>query len=871
MAAIKTIEVATGIYWVEIPGADLRILCGCPADSVKHLMKKGLIIPVEVDGVPCETGPNAILLSDALVQSGAFANLAEFPVLQMLYRQGLILPNHPNNTGRKPLLIGLGSQVQAQLRYIYRGNYGLVDEEELMAAGMNEVRARQEMRMKLRFAFGKIKTSEDFLDTLTVGSEPVEICGGATIQRLAHNVFQFAHGGETATVDLNLPKGASYPSPYPLGFICSGREYFSVIHSGDGDGWDTERPAMASIVVFQGHIYLIDAGPNIEHSLAALGIGVSEVKGIFHTHAHDDHFCGLTTLMQADHRVEHYATPAVRASVAAKWSALMSRPEQEFSQYFKPVDLREGYWNDVDGLEVKPVFSPHPLETTVMFFRAKGENGYRTYAHLADIASRRVLDAFVTDDEDAPGISREVYDTVWKDYLAKADIKKIDKGGGLIHGEAKDFRDDPSERIILSHTAVPLTDEEKEIGSDAAFGSVDVLIKGKQDFVRSLAYAHLSEYLPNVRKHEMRMLLNADLENANPGAILLKRGGRSDYLGLIVTGAVEMIDSERHVVSQLEAGSLVGEGSSLERRPSRYTFRALTHVRLLQLHRTLVNDVIRKNKLGEYFRATRELRDFFQGTWLLGDSVSPAVLNRMATSMATVDFKPGEQLAWGRRPAVYLLASGEASIKYGDRELEVIGPGGILGEGFSLFGTPCITVGTAITDVRVHVIDAEAVRNVPVVRWKLYETFRHRMEAIVEFTTTHSGLFDWRSEYSTGVDEQDEDHKMLLDRAVAVYRALADKESESVVSKSMDALISYTEEHFAREVGWYRNERFPEYDHHVKLHAALLRDVRRKAMRIKSGASNMDLEFLVFFKDWLIDHVMTEDRKFGSMMALRNL
>ena len=136
MAELCKIKVTKGVYWVEAPAAGLYVLCGCPADSVKHLMKRGLIGVRQDRGFSYETGPNAILLSDVLIQSGAFANLAEFPVLQMLYRQGMLLPNHPNNTGQKPLLIGSHAQISAQMQYIYRGNYGLVSEEELMAAGV---------------------------------------------------------------------------------------------------------------------------------------------------------------------------------------------------------------------------------------------------------------------------------------------------------------------------------------------------------------------------------------------------------------------------------------------------------------------------------------------------------------------------------------------------------------------------------------------------------------------------------------------------------------------------------------------------------------------------------------------------------------
>ncbi|MEL0019876.1 MAG: hypothetical protein VW709_08360, partial [Rickettsiales bacterium] len=101
---IRKIQVTPGVFWVEVPEADIYIMCGSPPDAIKHLMRRGLIVEEEVDGVVFENGPNAVLLSDVMLQGGSFSNLSEFPVLQMFYRQGMILPGHPGNTGRKPVL-----------------------------------------------------------------------------------------------------------------------------------------------------------------------------------------------------------------------------------------------------------------------------------------------------------------------------------------------------------------------------------------------------------------------------------------------------------------------------------------------------------------------------------------------------------------------------------------------------------------------------------------------------------------------------------------------------------------------------------------------------------------------------------------------
>ena len=156
MAEIIYEILAPGISWLEIPKVDLRILCGCPADAVKHLTSKEKIRLVTENGATFETGPNAILLADDFLQNGLPANMAEFPVLQMFYKQGQIIPNHPNNKGERPILIGNENAVQSQLQYIYRGNYGLTTPEELIDCGVSLEDTAEMMAMKMQFAFGRI-------------------------------------------------------------------------------------------------------------------------------------------------------------------------------------------------------------------------------------------------------------------------------------------------------------------------------------------------------------------------------------------------------------------------------------------------------------------------------------------------------------------------------------------------------------------------------------------------------------------------------------------------------------------------------------------------------------------------------------------
>ncbi|PPR62148.1 MAG: Ribonuclease BN, partial [Alphaproteobacteria bacterium MarineAlpha4_Bin2] len=665
---------------------------------------------------------------DVMLQGGSFANLSEFPVLQMFYRQGMMLPNHPGNTGRKPILIGNQEQVEAQLNYIYRGNYGLISEAEIEETGIDSDTAAEMMRMKLRFAFGGIKQTSELVDTLTVGREQEEIRDGVMVSRVDVNVFKISFRGESVKVDLNLPRHRQYESAYPLSYHQVEREYFSVIHSGEGDGWDINRPSMSSIICFQGKLFLVDAGPNLAAIMTALGISVSEIQGIFHTHSHDDHFAGLPTLMQTDHRIRYFATPLVRASVTKKLTAMLGVEEREFGQYFDVHDLDFDTWNKIGGMEVRPIFSPHPVETTCFYFRAMGPEGYKTYGHMADVASFEVLEGMVTNDDKSTGISEARLARTKYEYHVPATVKKIDIGGGLIHGAALDFKEDPSEKIILAHTYREHTQEEKEIGSGAPFGTVDVLIKGYQNYAWRFAYEYLKTYFSEASHDQLQLLLNNPVSNFNPESIIAREGESHEDVKLVLTGDVEWLSSEGQNSGTLSAGAFIGERSVLTEHPAPVTVRAASFVSALQIPARLYIDFVKNNGFFDEFMELGDKADFLRRTWLLGEAISQPVHYRIAKNLNNSFIGSGE-LFTSEVEGLVIVRSGKVEREVGSGQTIEIGVGDFFNEENVLFDTPMGFNARALENTEVCIIDAEVIGEVPVARRKLFETFLLRMQA----------------------------------------------------------------------------------------------------------------------------------------------
>ncbi len=873
MDSIVKISIANGIFWIDIPEVNLKILCGTPADSIKHLMKRGLLLQRESKGVKFETGPNAILLSDIMLQNGSFSNMGEFPVLQMLYRQGMIIPNHPNNSGKKPLLIGSGEQIESQMLYIYRGNYGLTSIEEIIECGYSEEEALALMNIKLKFAFGSIKSSDEFIDSCIVEDSKTEIRDGVFIERIESNIFKIDYKDQSQIVDLNLKDDEHYPSPYPLGFYNIKRDYFGIIHAGEGDGWDPTRPCMSSILLFQGKIYLIDAGPNIERNLLALGIGVNEIEGIFHTHSHDDHFAGIPALLRGDRKIKYFTTPLVRSAVTKKLSSLLWIDEARFEKFFDICDLKEDEWNNIDGLEVMPIYSPHPVETSPFYFRALWQGGYKTYGHLADITSDDVLKNMIRDDDTKPGISKKLYHKVKENYLRECDIKKIDVGGGMIHGDAEDFKNDKSKKIILAHTSGELNVTQKEIGSGAHFGGTDTLIPINQDYEWRYAYEFLRIYFHEVPLHEIRMLLNEEIKVFNPETIIIREGEVNDSIYLVLTGIVEMLQSSKVRSNRLSAGTLIGEISGIIGIPSTETYRACSYVQTLKINRELFLEFVKRNRLYAEIEKLKDKREFLQRTWLFGEEISYTTQIKIAKNMVLKSYPKDYHFGHELTEGIFLIKRGRVERLFGDKIVENITEGEFFGEISSIFKLPGIYNLVAPTNVEILFIEADMLEDIPIIQWKLFETFQKRKRFILQYEGSCEHTIPWDERYTLNIQSFDSRHKNLVGISSAILRNIKDgKNNTSGLKDLFEALFEYSRYHFKAEELTLKQYNYPKLDEHKNYHEEILdRVYSLKKELLDSDKIENDLEVENFLRNWISEHILVQDREYVEFLHKRGV
>jgi len=406
----------------------------------------------------------------------------------------------------------------------------------------------------------------------------------------------------------------------------------------------------------------------------------------------------------------------------------MSIEESIFAEFFEVCDLKFDEWNNIDGLEVKPIYSPHPVETNILYFRTLWEDGYATYGHLADVASNDVLNKMLQNNKKKPGISSKLKNKVWSDYLSPVQVKKIDIGGGIIHGKAGDFKKDKSEKIILAHTAHKLSQEEQLIGCGVTFGSTDVLIEGHEDYALEFGSTYLKAYYPNVEDGEIHMLLNCKRELISPGTILLKDGEIPDHACLVLTGVAEYISAKEQTNYQLSSGTLIGDLAVLFGLKSTGTYRALSHIEILKIPQILFKEFVKRNELTEKLKNTHEITEFLQQTWLFGESISSPVQSQIAQNITIKNYSKGEDIVYDG-----LMLVREGKVELSSSQIDKSTKNNVISKGDFWGGENIITsktrksIAKASTRTKIYNIkNTDIIKQIPIISWKLLEQSQRR-------------------------------------------------------------------------------------------------------------------------------------------------
>jgi len=134
---------------------------------------------------------------------------------------------------------------------------------------------------------------------------------------------------------------------------------------------------------------------------------------------------------------------------------------------------------------------------------------------------------------------------------------------------------------------------------------------------------------------------------------------------------------------------------------------------------------------------------------------------------------------------------------------------------------------------------------------------------------THDVLIEWNDNLKVGVQEIDEQHKVLVDLANRMHAAIRTRHGSEEVEPILDELIQYTKVHFTVEESVMRVLDYPGYEHHKQQHEHLIERIQEMREKIREGKSAVSFELMHFLKMWLTEHILESDKRMAKGLLER--
>ena len=128
-------------------------------------------------------------------------------------------------------------------------------------------------------------------------------------------------------------------------------------------------------------------------------------------------------------------------------------------------------------------------------------------------------------------------------------------------------------------------------------------------------------------------------------------------------------------------------------------------------------------------------------------------------------------------------------------------------------------------------------------------------------------LFKWNDSFLIGIEELDQEHKILIDDINRLHEELVMNDEKSEIEECLGDIYTRMQAHFALEEHVMKEHGYKYYDEHKREHEELLDNYTEYMVQFlnDSGVSS-DKSIEESLKHWVITHIVTSDKKMSLMV-----
>ena len=123
--------------------------------------------------------------------------------------------------------------------------------------------------------------------------------------------------------------------------------------------------------------------------------------------------------------------------------------------------------------------------------------------------------------------------------------------------------------------------------------------------------------------------------------------------------------------------------------------------------------------------------------------------------------------------------------------------------------------------------------------------------------------FEWKNDYSIGVEEIDYQHKRFLAFIKKIYQLEQQNSETSEVNDLIRELEKYLQFHVKSEEFMMELYSYPKQDKQKEEHAKILKEVKNQVGKLSQSQGHLT-DLLLFLKRWFENHTTSLDRDFGE-------
>ncbi|MGD0095065.1 MAG: bacteriohemerythrin [Terracidiphilus sp.] len=125
-------------------------------------------------------------------------------------------------------------------------------------------------------------------------------------------------------------------------------------------------------------------------------------------------------------------------------------------------------------------------------------------------------------------------------------------------------------------------------------------------------------------------------------------------------------------------------------------------------------------------------------------------------------------------------------------------------------------------------------------------------------------MYEWKNEYSVGVQAFDNAHKQLFTCFDEFYAAVKEGNAQEKVGLILDKTLAYTKQHFESEEKWLAGKKDPDLVPHREQHRKFQAQIEDLIQQHRAGKIALSGSVSKALREWLSGHIMQIDQHYAA-------